>query len=170
CSYWVESGDHHSTTLYYLYTYPFAGYDRTIQDRIGYMLEHENEFRARFDDLLVGNSIEIEIDEGMSYHTLVVFPSLYDTADDAQCSANVDAAIVDIDLLCWILDQRAGCFLWLNFLHLLTGIQLLSTSTSDTPEDSDSAISPEDNQTAASKAPNYSAIRTPIRIKACIPN
>ena len=59
--------------LSYLYTYHFAGYDRTIQDRIGYMLEHENKFRAQFNDLLVGNSVEIEIEEGMSYHAFVVY-------------------------------------------------------------------------------------------------
>ena len=47
----------------------FAGYDRVIQERI----QNNERFRAEFADLDKIVEIEIEIEEGMSYHSLLTF-------------------------------------------------------------------------------------------------
>jgi hypothetical protein len=69
---WIESGNQ------YLFSFIFdanllAGYDRMIQERIGYMLDFDPHFRAQFDTLLVWRSATIEVETEMSYHSFVAF-------------------------------------------------------------------------------------------------
>ena len=50
----------------------FPGYDQLIQERIHYMLDTSVRFRKQMDFFLANDDGEVEIEEGMSYLSLVV--------------------------------------------------------------------------------------------------
>jgi hypothetical protein len=74
-SYWVESGNKFSYPFFFAMEklIPSPGYDRIIQKRIYHFLDTDDRFRAQIADLLANNSIEIEIEEDMSYHSFVTY-------------------------------------------------------------------------------------------------
>jgi hypothetical protein len=58
----------------------FAGYDRKIEERIGYMLEHDYGFLAQFDALLLWQSARIDVEAQMSCHPFVSFYIIFSLA------------------------------------------------------------------------------------------
>ena len=52
----------------------FLGYDYIVQERIHYMLDTNDRFRAKFASLLANDDTKFEIEEEMSYHSLVAYP------------------------------------------------------------------------------------------------
>jgi hypothetical protein len=49
----------------------FTGYDSAVEKRIFYMLEKSIQFRAQFVGLLENQTVDIDIEEGMPYHSWV---------------------------------------------------------------------------------------------------
>ena len=50
---------------------PSPGYDQIVQERIYYLLDTNDRFRAQIADLLANAGIKIEIEEEMSYYSFV---------------------------------------------------------------------------------------------------
>jgi hypothetical protein len=53
------------------------GYDKLIQDRINHALDKSDRFRKQLDGLLAEDDAEVEIEEGMSYLSLVILLPLF---------------------------------------------------------------------------------------------
>ena len=55
----------------------FLGYDKVIEDRINQVLDNSTRFRKQLDGFLAADGAEVEIDERMSYLSLVVLLALF---------------------------------------------------------------------------------------------
>ena len=55
----------------------FLGYDKVIQDRINLALDKSARFRKQLDGFLATDDAEVEIEEGMSYLSLVILLPLF---------------------------------------------------------------------------------------------